>query len=40
MSTSAGKTISYDLTFQNAAFLTDLTKKAYDSLKPLYAEQI
>ena len=40
MSTSEGRTVAYDLTFQNAAFLTDLTKKAYESLKPLYAEQL
>ena len=40
MSTANGKTVAYDLTFQNAAFLTDLTKKAYESLQPLYAEQI
>jgi hypothetical protein len=40
MSTANGRTVAYDLTFQNAAFLTDLTKKAYESLQPLYAEQI
>ena len=39
MSTANGRTVAYDLTFQNAAFLTDLTKKAYESLQPLYAEQ-
>jgi hypothetical protein len=37
MSTVDGRTVSYDLTFQNAQFLTDLTKSAYSSLEPLYA---
>ena len=40
MSTANGRTVAYDLTFQNAAFLTELTKKAYEILQPLYAEQI
>ena len=40
MSTANGKTVSYDLTFQNAQFLSELTRKAYGCLQPLYAEQI
>ena len=37
MSTVEGQTVSFDLTFQNAQFLTDLTKSAYSSLEPIYA---
>ena len=37
MSTVEGQSVSYDLTFQNAQFLTDLTKSAYSSLEPIYA---
>lgn len=37
MSTIEGQTVTYDLTFQNAQFLSDLTKSAYSSLEPLYA---
>ena len=40
MSTANGKTVSYDLTFQNAQFLSELTRRAYDALQPLYAESI
>jgi len=37
MSTIDGQTVSYDLTFQNAQFLSDLTRSAYASMEPLYA---
>ena len=37
MSTIDGQTVSYDLTFQNAQFLSELTKSAYSSLEPLHA---
>jgi hypothetical protein len=37
MSTVDGHTVSYDLTFQNAQFLSDLTRSAYSTLEPLYA---
>lgn len=37
MSTIDGQTVSYDLTFQNAQFLSDLTKSAYSGLGPILA---
>jgi hypothetical protein len=37
MSTIEGQTVSYDLTFQNAQFLSELTRSAYSSLEPLCA---
>ena len=35
VSTVDGQTVTYDLTFPNAQFLSNLTKSAYSSLEPL-----
>ena len=37
VSTVDGQTVSYDLTFQNAQFLTGLTQSAYSALEPIYS---